>query len=122
MTTFVLVHGGWSGGWMWQRLRPLLRQAGHAVFTPTLTGVGERVHLASTAAARLPRTYIYCSAKPAGDPFKPFAEQTQRDPRWSYAELPTDHYPQLTMPRELAGILSRAGKRTLTEASASLQV
>src|SRR5215471_15662845 len=46
MTTFVLVHGAFSGGWMWQRVRPLLRQAGHEVFTPTLTGVGERVHLA----------------------------------------------------------------------------
>ena len=45
MARFVLVAGGWSGGWIWQRLTPLLRDAGHEVFTPTLTGLGERVHL-----------------------------------------------------------------------------
>ena len=44
MATFVLVHGAWHGGWCWQRVRPLLRQHGHEVFTPTLTGLGERSH------------------------------------------------------------------------------
>src|SRR6185503_1559865 len=47
--TFVLVHGAWGGSWMWQRLAPLLRKAGHDVFTPSLTGIGERAHLASAA-------------------------------------------------------------------------
>jgi pimeloyl-ACP methyl ester carboxylesterase len=42
----VLVHGAWHGGWGWKRLAPLLRRAGHEVFTPTLTGLGERSHLA----------------------------------------------------------------------------
>jgi pimeloyl-ACP methyl ester carboxylesterase len=42
----VLVHGAWHGGWCWKRVAPKLRAAGHDVFTPTLTGVGERVHLA----------------------------------------------------------------------------
>src|SRR5262245_22882668 len=46
MATFVLVHGGFHGGWCWKYVTPLLRAAGHEVFTPTLTGVGERVHLA----------------------------------------------------------------------------
>src|SRR5207248_5461012 len=46
MTTFVLVHGAWHGGWCWRKLTPLLREKGHDVFTPTLTGLGERVHLA----------------------------------------------------------------------------
>jgi hypothetical protein len=45
MATFVLVHGAWHGGWCWRELTPLLRDAGHAVCTPTLTGLGERVHL-----------------------------------------------------------------------------
>jgi len=45
MTTFVLVHGAWHGGWCWSRVARLLRERGHAVHTPTLTGVGERVHL-----------------------------------------------------------------------------
>jgi pimeloyl-ACP methyl ester carboxylesterase len=46
MATFVLVHGTHAGGWMWQRLAPLLREAGHDVHSPTWTGLGERVHLA----------------------------------------------------------------------------
>ena len=44
--TFVLVHGAWHGGWCWKRLAPLLRAEGHQVYTPTLTGLGERRHLA----------------------------------------------------------------------------
>ena len=43
---FVLVHGAWHGGWCWQRVTPLLRAAGHEVYAPTLTGLGERAHLA----------------------------------------------------------------------------
>ncbi len=43
---FVLVHGGWHGGWCWRRVEPLLRAAGHDVHRPTLTGLGERAHLA----------------------------------------------------------------------------
>jgi pimeloyl-ACP methyl ester carboxylesterase len=47
MSTFVLVHGAWHGGWCWRRVAPLLRAAGHDVLTPTLTGVGDRAHLIS---------------------------------------------------------------------------
>ena len=46
MATYVLVHGGWDGGWSWRGVARQLRAAGHEVFTPTLTGSGERVHLA----------------------------------------------------------------------------
>jgi pimeloyl-ACP methyl ester carboxylesterase len=45
MATYVLVHGAGVGGWYWKRVVPLLRNAGHEVYTPTLTGLGERVHL-----------------------------------------------------------------------------
>ena len=45
MATFVLIHGMWHGGWCWQKVVPFLRRAGHEVYTPTLTGLGERVHL-----------------------------------------------------------------------------
>jgi len=44
MATFVLVHGAWHGGWCWQRVARILRAAGHEVYTPTLTGLGERAH------------------------------------------------------------------------------
>jgi pimeloyl-ACP methyl ester carboxylesterase len=47
VATFVLVHGGWDGGWAWRSVARELQAAGHEVFTPTLTGSGERVHLAS---------------------------------------------------------------------------
>jgi pimeloyl-ACP methyl ester carboxylesterase len=42
---FVLVHGAWHGGWCWRRVADRLQSGGHAVFTPTLTGLGERSHL-----------------------------------------------------------------------------
>jgi pimeloyl-ACP methyl ester carboxylesterase len=45
--TFVLVHGAWHGGWCYKRVARLLRQAGHEVYAPTLTGLGERAHLMS---------------------------------------------------------------------------
>ncbi len=43
--TFVLVHGAWHGGWCWRRVSDLLEKRGHKVFTPTMTGLGERSHL-----------------------------------------------------------------------------
>src|SRR5215203_1355701 len=48
MATFVLVHGAVVGGWCWRWVAPELRGAGHEVQAPTLTGLGERVHLASS--------------------------------------------------------------------------
>jgi pimeloyl-ACP methyl ester carboxylesterase len=47
MSTFVLVHGAWGGSWCWKRVREDLQAQGHRVFTPTLTGIGERSHLLS---------------------------------------------------------------------------
>ncbi len=47
MGTYVLVHGAWSGAHTFHLVRPLLAAGGHAVFTPSLTGLGERAHLTS---------------------------------------------------------------------------
>jgi pimeloyl-ACP methyl ester carboxylesterase len=47
--TIVIVHGAWVGGWRWRGVADLLRDRGHHVFTPTLTGLGERSHLTSPA-------------------------------------------------------------------------
>jgi pimeloyl-ACP methyl ester carboxylesterase len=44
MAPFVLVHGAWHGGWCYRDTARALRRAGHDVFTPTHTGVGERAH------------------------------------------------------------------------------
>jgi pimeloyl-ACP methyl ester carboxylesterase len=46
MTTYLLVHGAWGGNHSWRDFAPILWAAGHEVFTPCLTGLGERVHLA----------------------------------------------------------------------------
>ena len=46
MATFVLVHGAYHGGWCWRDVAKRLISDGHEVFTPTLTGLGERYHLA----------------------------------------------------------------------------
>jgi len=47
MAIFVVAHGAWSAGWAWKKMRPLLRERGHELYTPTYTGLGERAHLAS---------------------------------------------------------------------------
>jgi pimeloyl-ACP methyl ester carboxylesterase len=49
MATYVLVHGGGHGGWCYGKVAPLLRAAGHDVYAPTLTGLGERSHLLGPA-------------------------------------------------------------------------
>ena len=49
MANFVLVHGAFQGGWIYARVARMLRGAGHEVYTPTLTGLGERSHLADRA-------------------------------------------------------------------------
>ena len=47
MAIFVLVHGAWGGSYGFRKVRGPLRAAGHEVFTPSLTGIGERAHLTS---------------------------------------------------------------------------
>ena len=47
MLTFVLVPGAWLGGWVWKKVTPLLQEKGHRAYPVTLTGMGNRVHLAS---------------------------------------------------------------------------
>lgn len=226
MATFLVAHGAWSAGWAWKKMRPLMRAAGHEFWTPTYTGVGERVHLANAsidldthiqdvvnvleyedlrdvilighsyggmvatgvadrAGARLtqlvyldafvpengkclldyvgehgrkmrqaadgdwrvppnpmppdtpqadldwamprrhpqpvktiatpirlsgatppPRTYIYCTRRPPGDPFGQFAERAQRE-GWAYFELDASHNPHITMPETLAALFNK---------------
>jgi pimeloyl-ACP methyl ester carboxylesterase len=44
LSYYIFVHGGWCGGWLWRYVAPALRERGHVVTTPTLTGLGERRH------------------------------------------------------------------------------
>ena len=45
MSVFVLVSGSWGGGWSWRGVAPLVRQTGHLVYTPTVSGLAERAHV-----------------------------------------------------------------------------
>src|SRR5438067_13906120 len=45
--TFLVCHGAWSAGWAWKKMHPLMAAAGHRLFTPSYTGLGERAHLAN---------------------------------------------------------------------------
>lgn len=45
--TIILVHSAWHGGWYWKKIIQPLTELGFKVYTPTLTGLGERSHLAS---------------------------------------------------------------------------
>jgi pimeloyl-ACP methyl ester carboxylesterase len=56
MATLVLVHGGGHGGWCWKWTAAALRSGGHEVYTPSLTGFGERSHLAEMATSF--RTFV----------------------------------------------------------------
>jgi pimeloyl-ACP methyl ester carboxylesterase len=47
MATIVIVPAAFFGGWQWKEVRRALQAAGHEVYTPTLTGLGERSHLAT---------------------------------------------------------------------------
>jgi pimeloyl-ACP methyl ester carboxylesterase len=49
MALFVVAHGAWGAGWVWKKMHPLMTARGHRLVTPTLTGLGERGHLASAA-------------------------------------------------------------------------
>lgn len=49
MATYVLVHGGGHGGWCYQRVARILQAAGHIVYAPSLSGLGDRAHLLSPA-------------------------------------------------------------------------
>jgi pimeloyl-ACP methyl ester carboxylesterase len=44
--TFVVAHGAWSSAWAWKKMHPLMTERGHRLVVPTLTGLGERAHLA----------------------------------------------------------------------------
>lgn len=45
MTTFILIHGAFFGGWCWDSVSKRLEASGHSVFAPTLTGLAEKQHL-----------------------------------------------------------------------------
>ena len=53
MSTFVLVHGAFHGGWCWSRVVERLRAQGHGVFAPTLSGLADNAHRFDAAITNL---------------------------------------------------------------------
>ena len=84
MAVFVLVHGAWGGAHGFRKARGPLREAGHEVFTPSLTGIGG------------PRD---------GGPFWAAADRAVASPAWRYREIATNHMIASNRPGELAGLL-----------------
>ncbi|SRR6266568_2150557 len=59
MSTYVLIHGDWHGGWCWKKVVPLLRQVGHTVFAPDLPGHGDDKMPLSAITPESIMQYIY---------------------------------------------------------------
>lgn len=95
-----------------------MRAMGHEVYTPTLTGLGERSHLMGIRPTLptfiedvgngLPATYVAVS-----NPYFPNTSSSRRFARekagWTYLEIPTTHDAMLLMPDEVAGMLADIG-------------
>jgi hypothetical protein len=122
MATFVLVHGAWHGSWCWKHVRKALREQGHDVFTPTLTGVGARSHLLSRdvnldtqqlsggARSIAHVTFILATGFVRGSPFPPFYEKAKAR-GWNTITVPCGHDVMLDLPDDLTKILVDASAR-----------
>jgi hypothetical protein len=64
----------------------------------------------TSAGARLPRTYVYCTRLPPGDPFGQFARRFRSDPAWRFFEIDASHSPNVTAPEALVRILDQVAK------------
>ena len=116
---FVLVAGAWLGAWCWQDVTRALRVHGNDVYTVTLTGLGERVHLARPETDL--ETHIADVVNLLDD--EDLADVTlvghsyggtlvtgvanRRPERLARLELPTGHWPMFSAPNDLAAVLHR---------------
>jgi len=97
MATFVLVHGAWAGGWIWKKITPLLRAAGHDVHATTATGLGDRVHLTDPAIDLMPGFLVI-------DPYAEWIRGLTPDPAdhaWLFAKLVPQSLATYTQPIRL---------------------
>ena len=132
---FVIVHGGFGGGWEWTPVAQTLRESGHVVFTPTLSGMGERSHLGpglgrnqpvatftepihlTGSVARVPRAFIRCTGHEldvGGDPIEPMAARARTE-GWPYRELRAPHDPHLFDPTATAATLEELAAAASTD-------
>src|SRR5438067_14417 len=123
MRTYVLVHGAWGGNHSWRQFAPLLWARGHEVFAPSLTGLGERVHLGGpqTDLSTHIQDVVNCIEYQdlhdivlVGHSYGGMVvtgvadrlpDRISAGPVWRYFELPCGHGIHREMPQEFAGIL-----------------
>jgi len=107
MANFVFCAGGGAGGWCWREADP--RDTTHPLATAYTPVVIE-----NPEAAKIPRTYIFCTEGKEDDPTVRFTvkqtEMVKADPQWDYREIRTDH--AVREINELQEILLEIGART----------
>src|SRR5258708_1269256 len=101
MANYCLVHGGCRGGWVWKRVARSLREEGHDVHTPTMTGLGEPSHL------------LNATINLAPSPFRRFYEKLLEDPAWIIRTIHCGHDAMLDEPEEVVNILREVAEITL---------
>ncbi|MGC4936481.1 alpha/beta fold hydrolase [Kribbella sp. DT2] len=133
---FVLVPGGWQGGWVFDALAADLRQAGHEVEAVTLSGLEQdtpadfasapnldthinqvadliatsddaRLVLCGHSYAGLVIAGVAASGGPwPGTPFGPLTDRLRNDPAWTFHEIPVGHNIARRDPHALAAVLA----------------
>ena len=107
MANFVFCACGGVGGWCWREADP--RDTTHPLATAYTPVVIE-----NPEAAKIPRTYIFCTEGKEDDPTVRFTmehiEKVKADPQWDYREIKTDH--SVREIDELQKILLEIGART----------
>jgi pimeloyl-ACP methyl ester carboxylesterase len=110
------VHGeGWRVPPVWTAESLGVSDPEHSLWvdsrtTPqSLRTFNQPLRLSPNQTIRVPRSYIHCSGEPTGRFFLPFAERARAD-GWRCAELTTAHLPMITMPQQLADLLSEFGR------------
>ena len=137
MANFVLIHGAWHGGCCYRDTAKALRAAGHNVFTPTHTGVGERAHqsaenitlethirdVCGVIEAEELSDVILCGHSYGGmvitgvadrladawdpSPFRHYAKSVEGKTGWRVVKMPSSHDVMVDMPLELAAELAK---------------
>jgi dienelactone hydrolase len=104
-STIVIVHGAWGAGYEWKEVGRQLHAAGHTVYRPTLTGMGERSHLSNPEIDL--ETHILTvdpGKKPEEDTFFRFYERA-RGRGWKLVVMEADHTPQFSRVTEIVQLL-----------------
>jgi hypothetical protein len=104
---YILVHEAFLGGWVWGKVASILRWEKHEVYTPTVTGCGDRSHLLREGIDL--HSYIndltsFFNFDLAGDTGLHAGLNG-----WSCLELESGHLPMVSIPEKLTELLMAVG-------------